>query len=140
MEGSHFHVKPGKEKISVTCFDQKYHDQDVKKIIDIIACWLFYIKNNKDEEYQNKVLEIFLPLYFQCLNENYLNKINTNNSNTTQPIATFHYSLILSKLPTFFIVHTLTRLNQIPIYPNKKELEEEDFERLGEIAGNKLWQ
>ncbi|GBC12789.2 hypothetical protein GLOIN_2v1765816 [Rhizophagus irregularis DAOM 181602=DAOM 197198] len=140
LEGSHFHVKPGKEKISVTCFDQKYHDQDVKKIIDIIACWLFYIKNNKDEEYQNKVLEIFLPLYFQCLNENYLNKINTNNSNTTQPIATFHYSLILSKLPTFFIVHTLTRLNQIPIYPNKKELEEEDFERLGEIAGNKLWQ
>ncbi|PKB94996.1 hypothetical protein RhiirA5_437602 [Rhizophagus irregularis] len=140
LEGSHFHVKPGKGKISVTCFDQKYHDQDVKKIIDIIACWLFYIKNNKDEEYQNKVLEIFLPLYFQCLNENYLNKINTNNSNTTQPIATFHYSLILSKLPTFFIVHTLTRLNQIPIYPNKKELEEEDFERLGEIAGNKLWQ
>jgi hypothetical protein len=89
-------------------------------------------------EYQKKVLEIFLLLYFQYLNENYLNKINTNNLNTTQLITTFHHSLILSKLPTFFMVRTLTCLNQIPIYPNEKELEEEDFERFGEIVGNKL--
>ncbi|CAI2192182.1 3209_t:CDS:2, partial [Funneliformis geosporum] len=38
------------------------------------------------------------------------------------------------------MIRTLTRLNRIPIYPDEKEFEEKDFEKFGEIAGNKLWQ
>ena len=37
LEGRHFHVKPGKRFSSVTCLDQKYHDQDVKKNLEIIT-------------------------------------------------------------------------------------------------------
>lgn len=85
-------------------------------------------------EYQKRILETFLPLYFQCLNENYSDKINTSTINQTQS----HHPLILSKIPTFFIVRILTCLNQIPIYPDEKELEEKDFEKFREIAGNKL--
>ncbi|CAI2191318.1 3210_t:CDS:2 [Funneliformis geosporum] len=47
LEGGHFHIKPGKGRTSATCF----HDQDVKKNLEIIAHWLLYVKNNKDEEY-----------------------------------------------------------------------------------------
>jgi hypothetical protein len=46
----------------------------------------------------------------------------------------------LLKLPTLIMVRVLTCLNQIPIYPDKKELKEDDFERLGKLAGDKLWQ
>ncbi|CAB4404352.1 unnamed protein product [Rhizophagus irregularis] len=38
------------------------------------------------------------------------------------------------------MVRVLTRLNQIPIYPDEKELEDDDFEKLGKLAGDKLWQ
>ncbi|PKK56412.1 hypothetical protein RhiirC2_800077 [Rhizophagus irregularis] len=57
----------------------------------------FHVKlNNKEMEYQKRILEIFLPLYFQYLNKNYSDKINT-------------------------------------------KLEEKDFEKFREIAGNKLY-
>ncbi|UZO16795.1 uncharacterized protein OCT59_008171 [Rhizophagus irregularis] len=65
LEGGHFHVKPGKGKLLETCIDQKYHDEDPKKNLEIIAHWLFYVKNNKNKEYQEKVLGIFLPTYLQ---------------------------------------------------------------------------
>ncbi|PKY34153.1 hypothetical protein RhiirB3_453596 [Rhizophagus irregularis] len=65
LEGGHFHVKPGKGKLLETCIDQKYHDEDPKKNLEIIARWLFYVKNNKNKEYQEKVLGIFLPTYLQ---------------------------------------------------------------------------
>ncbi|CAB4409047.1 unnamed protein product [Rhizophagus irregularis] len=147
LEGGHFHVKPGKGKLLETCIDQKYHDEDPKKNLEIIARWLFYVKNNKNKEYQEKVLGIFLPTYLQFLNANYSYEINTEIvSNQSQSITTSsntsHNFFIptLLKLPTFFMVRVLTRLNQIPIYPDEKELEDDDFEKLGKLAGDKLWQ
>ncbi|CAB4428283.1 unnamed protein product [Rhizophagus irregularis] len=147
LEGGHFHVKPEKGKLLETCINQKYHDEDPKKNLEIIARWLFYVKNNKNKEYQEKVLGIFLPTYLQFLNANYSYEINTEIvSNQSQSITTFsntsHNFFIptLLKLPTFFMVRVLTRLNQIPIYPDEKELEDDDFEKLGKLAGDKLWQ
>ncbi|PKK61624.1 hypothetical protein RhiirC2_791542 [Rhizophagus irregularis] len=147
LEGGYFHVKSGKGKLLETCIDQKYHDEDPKKNLEIIARWLFYVKNNKNKEYQEKVLGIFLPTYLQFLNANYLYEINTEIvSNQNQSITTssniFYNFFIptLLKLPTFFMVQVLTRLNQIPIYPDEKELEDDDFEKLGKLAENKLWQ
>ncbi|POG79621.1 hypothetical protein GLOIN_2v1472146 [Rhizophagus irregularis DAOM 181602=DAOM 197198] len=147
LEGGHFHVKPGKGKLLETYIDQKYHDEDPKKNLEIIARWLFYVKNNKNKEYQEKVLGIFLPTYLQFLNANYLYEINTEIvSNQSQSITTSSntshnfFTPTLLKLPTFFMVRVLTRLNQIPIYPDEKELEDDDFEKLGKLAGDKLWQ
>ncbi|PKC04709.1 hypothetical protein RhiirA5_421879 [Rhizophagus irregularis] len=143
LKGGHFHIRPGKGKLSTTCIEQKYHNLDIKKNLDIIARWLFYVKDNKNEEYQKKVLRIFLPSYFQFLNENYLYEVNTEiqTNQSNEPNVTSNLSIpILLKLPTFFMVRTLTRLNKIPIYPDEKELEEKDFEKIGKIAGNKLWQ
>ncbi|PKY33084.1 hypothetical protein RhiirB3_451730 [Rhizophagus irregularis] len=121
LEGGHFHIKPGKGKLLATCVEQKYHDHDIKKNLEIIARWLLYVKDNKNEEYQKKVLRIFLPSYFQFLSENYnLQEANTEiQANQIQPnelnITTFdmsNYSSIpiLLKLPTFFMVQTLTLL------------------------------
>ncbi|RIA92737.1 hypothetical protein C1645_820243 [Glomus cerebriforme] len=141
LEGGHFHVKPGKGKLLETCIDQKYHDEDPKKNLEIIARWLFYVKNNKNKEYQEKVLGIFLPIYLQFLNANYSHEINTEIvSNQSQSITTSsntsHNFFIptLLKLLTFFMVRVLTRLNQIPIYPDEKELEDDDFEKLGKLT------
>ncbi|PKK59622.1 hypothetical protein RhiirC2_794577 [Rhizophagus irregularis] len=119
LESGHFHVKPGKGKLLETCIDQKI----------------------------KKVLGIFLPIYLQFLNANYLYEINTEivfnqNQSITTSSNTSHnfFTPTLLKLPTFFIVRVLTRLNQIPIYPDEKELEDDDFEKLGKLAENKLWQ
>ncbi|GET55152.1 hypothetical protein GLOIN_2v1761305 [Rhizophagus irregularis DAOM 181602=DAOM 197198] len=144
LEGGHFHVKPGKGKLSTTCTEQKYHDHDIKKNLEIVARWIFYVKDNKNEEYQKKVLGIFLPSYFHFLNENYhVDNFHENplQSNELNDTSSNHLLIpILLKLPTLFMVRTLTRLNKIPIYPNEKELEEKDFEKIGKIAGDKLWQ
>ncbi|PKY54236.1 hypothetical protein RhiirA4_472919 [Rhizophagus irregularis] len=91
LEGDYFYVKPGKGKVSVICVNQKYHDQDIKKNLEIIAHWLLYIKVNKEVEYQKRILETFLPLYFQCLNENYSDKINTSTINQIQSYHPLFY-------------------------------------------------
>lgn len=38
------------------------------------------------------------------------------------------------------MVWVLIRLNQILIYPDEKELEDDNFEKLEKLAGDKLWQ
>ncbi|GES98715.1 hypothetical protein GLOIN_2v1474502 [Rhizophagus clarus] len=70
----------------------------------------FHIRpDNKNEEYQKKVLRTFLPSYFQLLNENNLYEINTEIEIQIQPnesnVIPNHLSIpILSKLPTFFMI------------------------------------
>jgi hypothetical protein len=141
LKGGHFHVKPGKGKLLKTCIDQRCHDEDPKKNLEIIARWLLYVKNNENKEYHENVLEIFLPSYLQFLNANYLYEINTELvSNQSQSTTTSSNTSQLLKLPTFFMVQVLTRLNHIPIYPDEKELEDDDFEKLGKLAEDKLWQ
>ncbi|RHZ70785.1 hypothetical protein Glove_267g24 [Diversispora epigaea] len=115
LEGGHFYVKPGKGKLSVSCIKQKYHDNNVKKNIEIIACWLLHVKDTKIQEEQEKILKTFPPLYFQFLNENYLDKINKNqfdisvSTNQTQSIAKSSNTPLdtlipaLTKLPSFFM-------------------------------------
>ncbi|RHZ63303.1 hypothetical protein Glove_330g4 [Diversispora epigaea] len=109
-EGGHFHVKPGKGKLSVSCIKQKYHDDDVKKNIEIIAH-----KINKNQ------FDISVST----------NQTQSIAKSSNIPLDTLIPAL--TKLPSFFIVQTLTRLNRIPIYPDEKELEERDFEKFGEI-------
>ncbi|PKY56056.1 hypothetical protein RhiirA4_476050 [Rhizophagus irregularis] len=99
LEGGYFHVKPEKDKLLETCIDQKYHDKDPKKNLEIIAYWLFYVKNNKNKKYQKKVFEIFLPTYLQFLNANYLYEINTEIvSNQSQSITTSESRKIYKKV------------------------------------------
>ncbi|RHZ71453.1 hypothetical protein Glove_258g56 [Diversispora epigaea] len=117
LKGDHFHVKPNKGKLSVSCIKQKYHDDVVKKNIEIIA-----YKINKNQ------FDISVS------------------TNQTQSIAKSSNTLLdtlipaLTKLSFFFMVRTLTCLNRIPIYPDEKKLEERDFKKFGEIVDYKIWQ
>ncbi|PKY49090.1 hypothetical protein RhiirA4_464910 [Rhizophagus irregularis] len=89
------------KKKYTSCIDRKYHDEDPKKNLEIIARWLFYVKNNKN--------------------------IKKSQSITTSSNISHNFFIpTLLKLPTFFMVRGLTRLNQIPIYPDEKELEDDD--------------
>ncbi|RHZ85387.1 hypothetical protein Glove_66g75 [Diversispora epigaea] len=105
-----------------SCAEKGYHKEDIKKNFQLLIQWLLNIAKDKNSEYQKNILATILPQIIPFFN-----------SNTSQ-----HNSCNYN-IPSYFVLKTIMKINQIPINFQERELDEEEYKEIGQKMGQELW-
>ena len=132
-EGGHLYIKPGKGREIVSCKKKGYHEEDLKKNLKILAKWLLYIAKNENSEYQRNILMAILPQINPFFNSKSKSTTESQPEKSNTPD-------ISHNIPSYFILKTVMKLNQIPIEIQEEELSEQEYKEIGRKMGQKLWQ
>ncbi|PKK75454.1 hypothetical protein RhiirC2_708101, partial [Rhizophagus irregularis] len=136
-EGGHFHTRPGRGRETLSCKKRGDHKGDIKKNLKMLANWLLHVANNENFEYQENVLTAILPQispFFNAKNKSTMVS-QPDISNTLDKSLYSNHSA-----PSYFILKTVMKLNQIPIEFQEEELNELKYKEIGREMGQNLWQ
>ncbi|POG66337.1 hypothetical protein GLOIN_2v1780667 [Rhizophagus irregularis DAOM 181602=DAOM 197198] len=103
----------------------------------MLANWLLHVTNNENFEYQENVLTAILPQispFFNAKNKSTIVS-QPDISNTLDKSLYSNHSA-----PSYFILKTVIKLNQIPIEFQEEELNELKYKEIGQKMGQNLWQ
>ncbi|PKC06871.1 hypothetical protein RhiirA5_418981 [Rhizophagus irregularis] len=107
------------------------------KIIERNVQVLLHVANNENFEYQENVLTAILPQispFFNAKNKSTMVS-QLDISNTLDKSLYSNHSA-----PSYFILKTVMKLNQIPIEFQEEELNELKYKEIGREMGQNLWQ
>ena len=136
-EGGHFHIRPGRGRETLSCKKRGDHEEDIKKNLKMLANWLLNVANNENFEYQKNVLTAILPQispFFNSKNKSTMASQPDISNAPDKPLYSNHSA------PSYFILRTAMKLNQIPIEFQEDELDEKKYKEIGREMGQKLWQ
>ncbi|PKK56971.1 hypothetical protein RhiirC2_798932, partial [Rhizophagus irregularis] len=137
LEGVHFHTRSGRGRETLSCKKRGDHKGDTKKNLKMLANWLLHVTNNENFEYQENVLTTILPQispFFNAKNKSTMVS-QPDISNTLDKSLYSNHSA-----PSYFILKTVMKLNQIPIEFQEEELNELKYKEIGREMGQNLWQ
>ncbi|GBC48336.2 hypothetical protein GLOIN_2v1880892 [Rhizophagus irregularis DAOM 181602=DAOM 197198] len=131
-EGGHFHTRPRRGREILLCKKRGDHKGDIKKNLKMLANWLLHVANNENFEYQENVLTAILPQispFFNAKNKSTMVS-QPDISNTLDKSLYSNHSA-----PSYFILKTVMKLNQIPIEFQEEELNELKYKEIGREMG-----
>ncbi|RIA80716.1 hypothetical protein C1645_838195 [Glomus cerebriforme] len=145
--GGHIYHHPGKEKKGTFCL----HLEDTSKGIEFLGNLLIDISQTQDEKIKEQILIVLISTLTPFASFSFFNKktfIKSDSNSTNTNIDNFNYTstnksninekLIITQLSSLFIIKTLF-IGLSDQIKNKWNLKSIDFNKLGCIIGDKLW-
>jgi len=83
-EEGHLHIKPEKKRPVLSCTMKRYHKENVKKNLELLAQWLLIVAKNENSEYQKNILMLLLSQVVSLLNSGGEDK---NSSSVTMALS-----------------------------------------------------
>ena len=144
--GGHVYQRPGKGKKGITCTARQWHLNDTSKALEFLGNWLIDFSQTEDEETKEQILlalvDILTPFtsFPNKKNKKTFNDSIPNENINIDPISTSNTFIKnkFTQLPSLFIIKTLF-INPFKKIRKEKDLKITDFEELGCVIGDKLW-
>jgi hypothetical protein len=126
--GGHIYHRPGRGKKGTTCITEQLHLEDTSKALEFLGNWIINISQTQDEKNKDQILIALVNTLIPFASSSLI----TNNPNIANK------QLIINQLPSLFIIRMLF-IESSKNIKYEQDLNISDFEKLGLIIGNKLW-